>query len=111
MAKIGSFSISSVHLVSEPSEELKAPFVAIFERKSGYYCGYSGKLAYVYLVNTISYALNSDCTPRTQHMQGTVRIDDKSDIVVDGIRVVVRLNEELCCAADNKDQNYEKSDK
>ncbi len=44
-------------------------------------------------------------------MQGTVRIDDKSDIVVDGFKVVVRLNEEVCCAAGNKDQNYEKSDK
>ena len=44
-------------------------------------------------------------------MQGTVRIDDKSDIVVGGIKVVVRLNEEVCCAAGDKDQNYEKSDK
>ncbi len=44
-------------------------------------------------------------------MQGAVRIDDKSDIVVDGFKVVVRLNEEVCCAAGNKDQNYEKSDK
>ena len=49
--------------------------------------------------------------PQTRHMQGTVRIDDKTDIVVYGINVVVRLNEEVCCAAGNKDQNYEKSDK
>jgi len=44
-------------------------------------------------------------------MQGTVRIDDKSDIVVGGIKVVVRLNEKVCCAAGNKDQKYENSDK
>lgn len=44
MAKIGSFSISSVHLVSESSEDLKTPFLAILERNSGYFCGYSGKL-------------------------------------------------------------------
>lgn len=44
MAKIDSFSISSVHLVSESSEDLKTPFLAIFERKSGCFCGYPDKL-------------------------------------------------------------------